>query len=243
MRTKLNCIIVVLTMCLSAYAQQTYTLKLIDCDLEDNLLSSRQSVDILSEHEIIEKFPDEIIFKTATNQIKVRYQNLYDQQLDTVFILKDKNTTTFRLCLDRFKDDLEETCIEHAIKKKARWKLNLETVGCSGRHTSKIVIFPKKDSFVAKYVFSKYVSQKKKYERVVKYRVLNSAHLNDIIRFEKKLRLHGAAVKATYGDTIGGIYLYTYKIQSGNIKKEIKSSLSLQTIDKRYLLKKLGFES
>ena len=39
-----------------------------------------------------------------------------------------------------------------------------------------------------------------------------------------------------YGDFISGIYLYTYKIQSGNIEKVVKSSLMLQTINERFLL-------
>lgn len=243
---KLRCVPLLLLLFTSIYfvnAQHVYQLKIIDCDQTENIFEPRRNIKILTAHEIIESFPDLIVFKTSTDRIKVSYENLYDQKMDTVFIPKERgNDSSFYLCLDNFKDNQKETCIENAIKKKARWKFNIVSTGCSGRFKSKIIIIPKKNKIIAKYVYTEYVSTVKKYKRFVKYRILSKTQLNDVVRFEKKLRLHGDAVKTKYGDQIRGLYLYTYTIRSGNMEKEIKSSLTLSTIDERYLLEKLGFE-
>ncbi|MFK7748968.1 MAG: hypothetical protein AB8B65_11290 [Kordia sp.] len=223
-------------------AQQVYELKLSDCDQEEDNFPLRLTVNILTAHKIISEFGDLIVFKTTTDRIKISYKNLYDQQMDTVFIpKKNRQKEQFQLCLDTFKDNIKETCIEHAIAKRKRWKFRIISEGCSGRFESKIVIIPKKDKTIAKYVTTEYVSELKRYKKVIQYRILTETQLKAVIRFEKKLRLHGAAVKATYGDTIKGLYLYTYTIQSGSMETEIKSSLTLKVIDERYLLDKLGF--
>lgn len=233
----------IMFLCISfTTAQHTYELKFTDCEKNSDVYFPKTTFKITGTYEVLKNEYTSLVFKTSESQIKVSYTNLYDQEMDNVFILpKEGSISPLYLCLDNFKDTIQETCIENSLKTNTPWKLTTTTVGCHGRSRSKIIITSRKGIFMAKYVFSKYIPEKKKYKKVVKRKILNEAQLNNVILFEKKLRLHGSSVQKKYGDSITGIYLYTYKIQSGNIEKVVKSSLMLQTINERFLLQKLGF--
>ena len=227
----------------SAYSQNVYEIKLVDCDQNYTLVLSREKIKILTKHEIIKSEDTAIIFKTSADSIKVAYTNLYYQKMDTVFVPKKKHTNSLLyLCLDNFKDSKKETFIENAIKKKRRWKLKIIQEGCYGRFKSKIVIINKKNKILAKYSDTEYNPKSKRRERVIKYRILSKIQLEDAIRFEKKLRLLGDGLKAEYGDITGTFSTYMYTIQTGNKKKKLKTTLTSKTIDEHDLLDRLGFK-
>ena len=81
---------------------------------------------ILSNHKIISqstKSKYELFkFESSKNSIKIQFYNVYNQKIDTTFIITPK-TKKLYLCVEQLKDYKIKTFLETSFKENKVWKL------------------------------------------------------------------------------------------------------------------------
>ena len=182
----------------SIFSQNTIELIAFNCisDRISNRDISEINFKILTEHKIISqttesKF-DLFRFETSENKIKIEYNNIYNQKKDTTFFVTPKTKKLF-LCVEKMEDYEIKTFIESSLLENKKWKLTLSGGGCFVFTDTKIKIIPKKENAILKYKYVEERSGRKTKER--KTIRLDKNDLNNLIRFEKKLRLLNTAMR------------------------------------------------
>ena len=214
----------------SMLCQNTIELIAYDCNRErtSNSDISEIKLKILSEHQVISQSTkskyDIFTFETSKNEIKIEYYNVYNQKIDTSFIITPKTQKLF-LCVEKMKDYHVKTFLETSLSENKKWKLEW-----SGSIKSKttIEIIPRKKKTLFKYshVDEYRESGKKiKKENIIE---LSENDINKLIVFEKKLRLLNEGLSRC------GPEIY-YKLTLNNEKLVFKDKTTCFKIYKDYL--------
>ncbi|WP_282032399.1 hypothetical protein [Winogradskyella eximia] len=189
----------------SIFCQNTIELIAYDCinDRDSNRDISEIKFEILTKHKVISqttksKF-DLFKFQTSENEVKIEYNNIYNQKTDTTYFITPKTQKLF-LCVEKMKDYEIETFIEKSLEENKNWKLKLSGGGCFVFTDTEIKIIPNKNDAILKYKYVEERNGKKiKEKKEIK---LDKRDLDNLIIFEKKLRLLNSAMRrctpATY---------------------------------------------
>ena len=147
---------------------------------------------ILTQHQIktdtTSKFWYQFEFKSLSDKVKIRYENIYKQEIDTTFTIQENNEQLF-LCVDKFKNYETETLIQKAIKNKKRWSLNMTVMHCSGIDNSELEIIPKKSKLIAKYTYWEYPENSNRKKKFIKKVRIHEKQIKYIETFEKQMKL------------------------------------------------------
>ncbi|WP_418636860.1 hypothetical protein [Winogradskyella sp.] len=146
-------------------------------------------------------FPVPCKFETFENKVKIEYQNIFNQTLDTTYIITSKKQKIY-LLVDKMKDYEVKTFIETSLLENKKWNLDFSSGSCGINANTKLQIIPRENNTILKYKIVKKWNgsgKKIKEKNVIK---LSKNDLDKLIIFEKKLRLLNDASKrcmpATY---------------------------------------------
>ncbi|MGK0448873.1 MAG: hypothetical protein ACJA2M_002674 [Polaribacter sp.] len=216
----------------SIISQNTVELIAYDCirDRDSNRDISEIKFEILTEHKVISQSTkskyDIFRFQTSENEVKIEYNNIYNQKTDTTFFITPKTQKLF-LCVEKMKDYEIKTFIEKSLEENKNWKLKLSGGSCFVHTSTEIKIIPNKNGAILKYKYVEERSGKKiKEKKVIK---LDKNDLDNLIKFEKKLRLLNSAMRRCGPGTY-------YYLSLGNETIEIKDETCVG-IFKEYLSK------
>lgn len=211
-------LILILIFSNSTICQNTIELIAYDCIKvrESNRDISEIKFEILTKHKVISqttksKF-DLFRLQTFENEVKIEYNNIYNQKTDTIFFITPKTQKLF-LCVEKMKDYEIKTFIEKSLAENKNWKLKLSGGSCFVYTDTEIKIIPNKNGAILKYKYVEERSEKKiKEKKVIK---LDKNDLDNLIMFEKKLRLLNSAMRRCGPGTY-------YYLSLGNETIEIK---------------------
>lgn len=189
----------------SIFCQNTIELIAYNCinDRDSNRDISEIKFEILTKHKVISqttKFKFDLFrFQTSENEVKIEYNNIYNQKTDSTFFITPKTQKLF-LCVEKMKDYEIETFIEKSLEENKNWKLKLSGGSCFVFTDTEIKIIPNKNGAILKYKYVEERNGKKiKEKKEIK---LDKRDLDNLIIFEKKLRLLNSAMRrctpATY---------------------------------------------
>jgi len=179
------------------YSQKTIELYPFDCELDQITFFSLNEAELIIndiKQNINSQDPYRQIFKTNFDTIRVKYKNIYNQNLDTIFHL-NKSNQQFFLCINKFNDYSQSTLIEKAIKTNNKWELLMSRLHCEGiLEEFSLMVKKKRTKYIVKYKFWKYIEKKnskkgRKKKRFKYEKEINAKQINRIVEFEKKLRL------------------------------------------------------
>lgn len=221
------------------YSQKTIELSTFDCNKGEYSINEiqRTKFTILTEHEIISdttsKYWYEFKFKTKSDNVRIKYENIYKQEIDTTFILQKNNEKLF-LCVDTFKDYKTKSLIRKAIMNKEKWNLKKTEVGCYGIFNSELIIVPRKKKLVVKYTYWNYPENSNKIKKYKIRKIITEDQVKFIESFEKKLRL----MNRPNGQCTAQDY---YDLKVGMDELNIEES-SCSGFDENELLNNLGIK-
>tara|TARA_R110002111_G_scaffold253395_3_gene318610 strand:+ start:94 stop:777 length:684 start_codon:yes stop_codon:yes gene_type:complete len=161
-------------------------------------------------------FPVPCKFETMENKVKVEYYNIFNQKIDTIFNIKSKKQKLF-LRVEKMKDYEIKTFLETSLLENKKWKLKLSGGSCFVFTDTKIKIIPHKDGALLKY---KYVEERSASRKKIKERKvikLDKNDLDNLILFEKKLRLLNSGIRRC---TPGTYYYLSLGKETIEIKDE-----------------------
>ncbi len=195
----------------------------------------RTEFKILTYHELVtdttKYWNSQLKFKTNEAKVKIEFENIYKQKLDTVFQITQNNQQIY-LCVDQFKDYNSTTLIEEAIKNRKKWNLTMTVVHCFGIDNSKLEIIPKKSKLKVKYTYWEYTENSNRKKKHVIKKNISEQGIQFIKTFEKQMKLmnkpNGGCTTREY-----------YNLKVGNKEFEIEES-SCSGFDETELLKELG---
>ena len=216
----------------SIISQNIIELIAYDCirNRDSNRDISEIKFEILTEHKVISQSTkskyDLFRFQTSENEVKIEYNNIYNQKTDTTYFITPK-TQKLLLCVEKMKDYEIKTFLEKSLEENKNWKLKFSGGSCFVFTNTEIKIIPNKNGATLKYKYVEERNEKKiKEKKVIK---LDKNDLDNLIRFEKKLRLLNSAMRRCGPGTY-------YHLSLGNETIEIKDETCVG-IYKDYLSK------
>jgi len=134
-------------------------------------------------------FPVPCRFETFENKVKIEYQNIFNQTLDTTYIITSKKQKIY-LLVDKMKDYEVKTFIETSLLENKKWNLEFSGGGCGIKTNTQLQIIPGENNAILKYkIVKKWNGLEKKRIKEKKVIELSKKDLDKLIIFEKKLRL------------------------------------------------------
>jgi hypothetical protein len=197
----------------------------------------RTKFKILTNHELLtdttKYWSFQLKFKTIEDKVKIEYENIYKQKLDTIFHITENNQQIY-LCVDKFNDYTSNTLITEALKNRKKWNLNMTVVHCFGIDNSELEIIPKKNKISAKYTYWEYPENSNSKKKYVIKKTISERDIQFIETFEKQMklmnRLNGGCTAQAY-----------YSLKVGDKELEIEES-SCSGFDETELIMKLGIK-
>ncbi len=123
--------------------------------------------------------PGDFYFITDKTDVRIETENIFKQKIDTIIKLNKANNE-HRICEDKFKDYEFDTSVEKSFKAKEKWILQFFSMGCFHREEESIeLVFEKGKA----YLILKENREKKQ------TMILSEARKNELVFFEKKLKL------------------------------------------------------
>ncbi len=197
----------------------------------------RSKFKILTNHELVTdttKFWSfKLTFKSIKDKVKIEYENIYKQKLDTTFHITENNQQIY-LCVDKFNNYTSNTLITKALKNKKKWNLNITDVHCFGVDNSELEIIPKKNKILAKYTYWEYPENSNRKKKYVIKKTISEQDVVFIETFEKQMKL----MNRPNGGCTAQAY---YNLKVGDEEIEIEES-SCTGFDETELLTKLGIK-
>ncbi len=132
-------------------------------------------------------------FSTSKSELRIEFENIFRQKIDTILKLSKKNTH-YKICEDQFKNYELKTSVEKSIEIKKKWALQYSSMGCFHWDNESILITYKREK-----VYAIYKTNKKRKQKIR----LTQEKINLLILFEKKLKLMN---KPKGGCTTSDIY-------------------------------------
>ena len=197
----------------------------------------RTEFEILTNHELVtdttKYWSFQLKFKTNERKVKIEFENIYRQKLDTVFQITENNQQIY-LCVDKFKDYSSKSLITKALEKRTNWNLKMTVAHCFGIDNSELEIIPKKNRILAKYTYWEYPENSNRKKKFVIKKTISEQDIVFIETFEKQLKL----MNRPNGGCTAQAY---YNLKVGDEKIEIEES-SCSGFDETELLTKLGIK-
>ena len=221
------------------YSQKTIELFTFDCKSGNISMPDlkRTEFKVLTNHELVtdttKHWSFQLKLKTKEPNVKIEFENIYKQKLDTVFQITENNQQIY-LCVDKFKDYSSKSLITKALKNRTNWNLNMTVVHCFGIDNSELQIIPKKNRVSAKYTYWEYPENSNRKKKYVIKKTLSKQDIVFIETFEKQMKLMN---RPNAGCTAQAYY----NLKVGDEEIEIEES-SCSGFDETELLTKLGIK-
>jgi hypothetical protein len=200
-------------------SQNTIELIALDHNLNKSSYTHISEINfkIITKHKIIAIdpkmfFPVPCKFETFENKVKIEYQNIFNQTLDTTYVITSENQKLY-LLVDKMKDYEVKTFLETSILENKKWKLEFSGGSCGIQTNTQIQIIPSEKDTILKYKSVEkwdLTGKKNKEKKIIK---LSANDLSNLLVFEKKLRLLNSSRKRC---SPGTYYYLTF----GNSKLE-----------------------
>ena len=221
------------------YSQKTIELFTFDCESGNISMTDlkRTEFNILTNHKLVtdttKHWGFQLKFKTKEPKVKIEFENIYKQKLDTVFQITENNQQIY-LCVDKFKDYSSKSLITKALEERINWNLKMTVAHCFGMDNSELQIIPKKNRIIAKYTYWEYPENSNRKKKRTKKKTITEQQIQYIETFEKQMilmnRPNGGCTSQAY-----------YNLKVGNGEIDIEES-SCSGFDETELLIKLGIK-